>query len=79
MSRTITIRNVPDEVADVLSSRAKDGGRSLQAYLLGLLCREASAPNIRSILRDIREEAGQTGIAINNGELLAILEEERSR
>jgi len=79
VSRTITIRNVPDDIADVLSSRARDGGRSLQAFLLGLLQREASTPDMRSLLRDIRQEARQTGVPMTEGEVLAILDEERSR
>ena len=72
MSRTITIRNVPDHVADELSSRARDGGRSLQAFLLGLLCREASTPDIQAVLHSVREQARVDGISLDNTELLAL-------
>jgi hypothetical protein len=37
----MTIRNVPDEVRDLLSRAAKRSGQSLQNYLLAILDREA--------------------------------------
>ncbi|MEU5850835.1 FitA-like ribbon-helix-helix domain-containing protein [Saccharopolyspora shandongensis] len=37
----ITIRNVPDEVRDLLTRAAKRTGQSLQGYLLSVLEREA--------------------------------------
>jgi hypothetical protein len=37
----MTIRNVPDEVRDLLGRAAKRSGQSLQNYLLAILDREA--------------------------------------
>lgn len=78
MSRTVTIRNVPDDVADELAERASSRGRSLQSFVLSLLCREASTPDTDSILRSVREEARADGHDLENEDLLRILDEERS-
>lgn len=79
MSRTLTIRNVPDEVADELAQRASSSGRSLQSLLLAVLRREAATPPVEDVLREIRAEARQTGIRVDSAELLRILDEERDR
>ncbi len=77
MCRTITIRNIPDEVADELSARARASGRSLQSFLAQLLSREASLPDTAGALRQVRDEARREGAAVDNRELLSILNEER--
>jgi hypothetical protein len=77
MCRTITIRNVPDEVADELSVRARASGRSLQSFLVELLSREASLPDTARALRHVRDEARREGAPVDNRELLSILNEER--
>jgi plasmid stability protein len=77
MCRTITIRNIPDEVADELSARARASGRSLQSFLAQLLSREASLPDTARALRQVRDEARREGAAVDNRELLSILNEER--
>jgi plasmid stability protein len=41
MTVALQIRDVPDEVKDLLATEAKRQGRSVQAYLLGLVEREA--------------------------------------
>lgn len=41
MSVAIQVRDVPEDVRDVLAARAARQGRSMQAYLLQLLEREA--------------------------------------
>ena len=41
MSVSLQIRNVPEDVRDRLAERAKDQGKSVQAYLLELVEREA--------------------------------------
>lgn len=41
MSVALQIRDVPDEVKDVLAAEARRQGRSVQTYLLGLVEREA--------------------------------------
>jgi hypothetical protein len=41
MSVALQIRDVPEEIRDVLAREAAHGGQSLQAYLLALVQREA--------------------------------------
>lgn len=77
MSRTITIRNVPDDVAEALLARARRDGRSLQSFMLGVMCREASTADIGEVLRSVREEARRDGASVSTAEVLAILDEER--
>lgn len=77
MTRTITIRNVPDEVADELSARARKSGRSLQGLVLALLRREAATPDLGAVLRQVRAQARDDGVVVDNKELLALMDEER--
>jgi plasmid stability protein len=50
MSRTIQIRDVPDEVHRTLRSRAAAAGLSLSAYLLDELIRVAERPPVADVL-----------------------------
>lgn len=55
----LQIRDVPEEVRDVIAARAATRGQSMQAYLLELLQREARVAANVDILRrsaDIRVE-----------------------
>ncbi|MFC7330538.1 FitA-like ribbon-helix-helix domain-containing protein [Marinactinospora rubrisoli] len=46
----IQVKNVPDEVRDELAAAAKRAGQSLQAYVLGILEREARfARNVKKV------------------------------
>ncbi|MFJ9627521.1 hypothetical protein ACIRU8_07470 [Streptomyces sp. NPDC101175] len=47
----LQIRDVPDEVRDILADRAQQLGQSLQAYLLHLVTDEASRANNIALLR----------------------------
>ena len=44
------IRDVPDEVRDVLARRAKERGQSLNAYLRDVILREASFAGNRALI-----------------------------
>jgi antitoxin FitA len=50
MTRTIQIRNVPDEVHRALRTRAAAAGRSLSDYLLEELTRVAERPPVADVL-----------------------------
>ena len=50
MSRTIQIRNVPEEVHRTLRSRAAAAGVSLSDYLLGEIVRVAERPPVADVL-----------------------------
>lgn len=47
----LQIRDVPDEVRDILTERARATGRSLQGYLLDLVKSEAARANNLAVLR----------------------------
>jgi len=47
----LQIRDVPDEVRDILADRAQELGQSLQAYLLSLVTDEAARANNIALLR----------------------------
>ena len=56
MSRTVTIRNVRDEVAEELKRRARGSHQSLQAFLVALLEDTAAHRPIEELVAEI--EAG---------------------
>ncbi|MFE0132037.1 hypothetical protein ACFWY6_10735 [Streptomyces sp. NPDC059037] len=47
----LQIRDVPDEVRDILAGRAQELGQSLQGYLLSLVTDEAARANNIALLR----------------------------
>ncbi|MGW1886739.1 hypothetical protein [Streptomyces sp. NPDC001970] len=57
---TLEIRDVSDEVRDVLADRARVLGQSLQAYLLALVTDEASRANNIALLRTFENRADGT-------------------
>lgn len=61
MPKTITIRDVADEVRDELAARAALTGRSLQEYLLAQLIEIADRPDPDVLLARIRERKQRTG------------------
>jgi antitoxin FitA len=50
MSRTIQIRDVPDDIHRTLRARAAAAGLSLSAYLLAELTRVAERPPVADVL-----------------------------
>lgn len=65
MSRSITIRNVPDETGDKLAARAALTGRSLQEYLRSQLIDLAERPDAAVLMARIRARKESTGIRIS--------------
>ncbi|MQY12117.1 hypothetical protein SRB5_22470 [Streptomyces sp. RB5] len=69
----ITIRDVPDDTLNALKVRAAQAGKSLQAYALELLARDAAKPTLADMAarleRETRTELGTTDIldAIEDG------------
>ena len=58
MSRTIQIRDVPDEVHRTLRARAAAAGQSLSAYLLAELTRVAERPPVTDVLARAAARSG---------------------
>jgi len=61
MSVALTIRDVPEEVRELLSQAARERGQSLQAFLLGVLKRQAAFSRNQRVLAEIEQELGAGG------------------
>jgi antitoxin FitA len=81
MPVVLTIREVPDDVKAALAREARERGQSLQAFLLGVLERQAAFGRNRELVRDLeRELSGGRGAdteAPDAAELLAQARRER--
>jgi antitoxin FitA len=58
MSRSIQIRDVPDDVHQTLRTRAAAAGQSLSAYLLAELTRVAERPPVADVLARAAARSG---------------------
>ncbi len=74
MTVTLTIRDVPEDVRDELSQYARQRGQSLQAFLLGVLTRQAQFGRNQQILvtidRELMDEGGAGTDAPDAAEVL---------
>lgn len=61
MSKSITIRNVPDSTGNELAARAARSGRSLQEYLRAQLILLADRPDPGALIARIRERKDRVG------------------
>ncbi|GAB4098412.1 FitA-like ribbon-helix-helix domain-containing protein [Sinomonas halotolerans] len=77
MTVNITIRNVPDDVRDVLAERARREGRSLQEYLSAELARLASAPRPVDFYFEVGVAARLDGVRLHSADLTAAVEADR--
>lgn len=59
MGSLLQIRNVPDAERQALKARAAASGQSFNAYLLGLLTKEASRPTVAEVLARAAQRAEQ--------------------
>lgn len=77
----LTIRDIPDHVKDALAGEARQCGQSLQAYLLGVLSRQAAFTRNRQLLAEIEHDldvnGGADADAPDAAELLAQARAER--
>jgi antitoxin FitA len=58
---TVTIRDVPDDVRDSLANDARERGQSLQAFLLGLLRRQAAFGRNKQLLAEVERDLSAGG------------------
>jgi hypothetical protein len=77
MPRSITIRDVPDEVVDELAARARRSGRSMQEYLKGQLVDISLQPDAAQFWRDVRQRKAMTGSTLSTEFILEALDELR--
>jgi hypothetical protein len=81
MTVVLTVRDVPDDIRDLLVRQARERGQSLQALLLSVLSRQADFSRNQQILVEISEDFhrgnGATEEAPDAAELLACARSER--
>lgn len=77
MSKSITIRDVPEGTGEELAARAALTGRSLQEYLRAQLIALASRPDPDVLMARIRARKGRTGSRITREAILSHREAER--
>jgi plasmid stability protein len=71
----LTIRDVPDDAVRTMKIRAAQAGQSLQAYLRGLIEKEAAKPTVAEAVEQARREATAN---ISTADILAAIDEGRA-
>lgn len=56
----LQIRDVPNDVRDILAQRARERGQSLNMYLRELVLREASFAGNRTLIDDVVSRRGRS-------------------
>jgi plasmid stability protein len=77
MSKSITIRDVPDDTTAELSARAAATGRSLQEYLRGRLIEMSLSPDPEVMLARVRARKAATGGALSVEQILEARDADR--
>ena len=75
MTVTLSIKNVPEELAQRLKERAARNHRSLQGELLAII--EAATDQRARSLRELGELANQLGLRTPSGESARMVREDR--
>ena len=70
----LTIRDVSDDAVRTMKIRAAQAGQSLQAYLRGLIEKEAAKPTVAEAVEQARREATAN---ISTADILAAIDEGR--
>lgn len=71
MPKSITVRDVPDDVRDELASRAARAGRSLQEHLRLELIAWARRPTVDELVGGMRARKAATGQRLGTKKILA--------
>jgi len=71
----LTIRDVSDDAVRTMKIRAAQAGQSLQAYLRGLIEKEAAKPTITEAVQQARSQATAD---ISTADILAAIDEGRA-
>lgn len=77
MPKSITIRDVPDDVRDELAARAARSGRSLQEFLRAELTEMARREDLGAVLSRARDRVERTRSELPRDEILEHLAEDR--
>jgi hypothetical protein len=80
MKTVLTIRDVPDSVKDALAREARERGQSLQAFLLGVLTRQAAFRQNELLLAEVdRDMAAGGGAGSDAPDAKDLIEAARAR
>jgi hypothetical protein len=60
----LQIRDVPEDVRDILAKDAEEHGQSLQAYLLAMVSTRAAHKRNLALLRKLRASGGGTNMTL---------------
>ncbi|MGW2184444.1 FitA-like ribbon-helix-helix domain-containing protein [Streptomyces sp. NPDC001719] len=71
----LTIRDVPEDTLSTLKTRAARAGKSLQAYALDVLAREASRPTLAEVAARAEAEASTS---LTASDVLAAIDDARA-
>ncbi len=71
----LTIRDVSDDAVRTMKIRAARAGQSLQAYLRGLIEKEAAKPTVAEAVEQARREATAN---VSTADILAAIDEGRA-
>jgi plasmid stability protein len=75
---TVQIRDLPDQAYEILRTRARDRGQSLQAYMRDLVIDLAFTPTKVEVLAEISASLGKDGgLVVDRDELRAGREDGR--
>lgn len=77
MSKSITIRNVPDEVRDELAARAARSGRSLQEFLRLELESMAAKPSLEDWMAKVRARVEGSGLHLSAEDIVTSIRQDR--
>jgi plasmid stability protein len=72
----LTIRDVSDDAVRTMKVRAAQAGQSLQAYLRGLIEKEAARPTVAEAVERARRQATAS---VSTADILAVIDEGRAR
>ncbi|HEX6467483.1 MAG TPA: hypothetical protein VF069_00185 [Streptosporangiaceae bacterium] len=78
MVTTLQIRDVPEELHDVIAARAKAAGMSISQFLLRIVEREASRPTNAEVLERAAQLAARRGRKVGADEIVSALHEGRA-
>lgn len=78
MNKSITVRDVPDDVVRELAARAAGSGRSLQEYLRGHLIDVVSRPDITVWLDRVHLHKEATGSHLSAQDILVARDSDRA-
>jgi antitoxin FitA len=73
---SLQVKDVPDQIHDVLRRRAAAAGQSLQEYVMSLLEEHAAAATVKEVFERI---SFRSGGSISFGDAVAVIRSDRDR